>query len=153
MMTTRLRWRIGLLALAPLSALMGYLYLDHLADSLPADLTFRVDGVADWLAVCATLFVVNYVIAWFHRFSWPMTMGRLLVWGLGAYLCISNLVDLFGANREEAWQIVGLEESAAPQLVASLRGNALGWSLCLIMAIVAIAVGFEKEVHSREEED
>lgn len=155
-MTSSLKRRIALLAVGPVAGVAGYFYLEAVADDLEGSLASDMGGAANWLAVCSALFVVNYAIAWHHRASWPVTMGRLLVWGLGAYLCISNLVDLFGQNREAVWQVFGAEGPAGEAEIAFLRGSVLGWGLCLAMSITAIAVGFEREAPSepgREDED
>ncbi len=132
-------------AVGPIAALALFLYLGA-ADFSSAEA--QGDGVGlirQWLAILSALYVINYVIAWKYRSSWPMTMGRILVWGAVAYLCISHTVDLFGERREMAWQIIGSDGPGSKELISLLRVRLAGWVVCLAMSLVCIGVGFEKD--------
>jgi hypothetical protein len=132
-------------AVGPIVALALYLYLG-VADFSSAEA--QGDGVGlirQWLAILSALYTINYIIAWKYRSSWPMTMGRILVWGAVAYLCISHTVDLFGEHREVVWQIAGSDGPGSKELITLLRARLAGWVVCLAMSLVCIAVGFEKD--------
>lgn len=140
------------IAVWPIAALALFLYLGA-TDFSPVEAQgVGVGLIRQWLAILSALYVINYVMAWKYRSSWPMTMGRILVWGAVAYLCISHTVDLFGEHREIAWQIVGSDGPGSEELIALLRARLAGWVVCLAMSLICIAVGFEKDAQEEEED-
>jgi len=141
------------IALGPIAALALFLYLGA-ADF--SSVEAQGDGVGlirQWLAILSALYVINYAIAWKYRSSWSMTMGRILVWGAVAYLCISHTVDLFGEHREMVWQIAGSDGPGSVEFIALLRARLAGWVVCLAMSLVCIAVGFEKDADDADEKE
>ncbi len=140
------------IAVGPIAALALFLYLGA-ADF--SSVEAQGDGVGlirQWLAILSALYVINYAVAWKYRSSWHMTMGRLLVWGAVAYLCISHTVDLFGENREMVWQIAGSPGPGSAELISLLRARLAGWVVCLVMSLVCIAVGFEKDAQDENKD-
>ncbi len=140
------------IAVGPIVALSLFLYLGVADFSVVEAQGEGVGLIRQWLAILSALYVINYVVAWKYRSSWHMTMGRLLVWGAVAYLCISHTVDLFGENREMVWQIAGSDGPGSVEFISLLRARLAGWVVCLAMSLICIAVGFEKDT-AEEKED
>jgi hypothetical protein len=145
-----LKTRIMILAawavIAGVILLVGWLT----SGSLPEHLTGEVALARNWLGAILLGFVVNYAVAWRYRGSWTVTLVRSLVWAFVAYICISNIVDVFGEHRALAWQILGEDGPGKPEAIAGLR-----WILALrlaglISAAICIALGFEKEAGAGE---
>ena len=133
-----LRARIALVVLGPVLALAA------LVAGPPADATAVAIGARNWLALIALGYAASSLLAWFTRRSWNISLVRMLVWGLVAFLCISELVDLIGQHRELAWQILGADGGGDPVIIADLRWQLACWALGLLMSLTAIFVGFEE---------
>ncbi|MFO8073543.1 MAG: hypothetical protein R6V85_16890 [Polyangia bacterium] len=135
--------RIVLIALWPAAALAVDLAAPDPGAAASEGVRSSLESAGGWLWIIVALFGANWLLAWTFRRSWPMTLARSLVWALIAFLCISEIVDLFGENREIAWQIVGLEDGGDPRLLSGLRWLAAHWAVALGAAATCIAVGFE----------
>jgi hypothetical protein len=103
-----------------------------------------VETAADGLSVAAALYAVNWVLAWIYRASWPVTLGRCLVFAVVAYVGLSSLVDVFGEHEGLAWQILGAEAAPDAKLVLALRARAICDALVLALSAVCIGFGFER---------
>lgn len=111
---------------------------------LPSELSGEVAAARNWLAVILGGFAVNYAVAWLYRASWTVTLVRSLLWAVVAYLCISDIVDIFGENWDLAGQILGGDGPGAPDVVAGLRWRLALRAVGLASAAICIGVGFEK---------
>jgi hypothetical protein len=113
-------------------------------EALPPGMLADQASARNWLAVIALAYAASYVLAWFTRNSWSISMVRLLLWGLVAFLCISEVVDLFGGHQDVGWQVVGAAGSGDPATIDGLRGQLLCWGLALLMSLTCVFVGFEE---------
>jgi len=137
--------RLAIIAVGPLAAAIVILVVQNVQGSLPAGVAGPLKMAHRWLGIISVMYIVNYLIAWRFVSSWPIFMVRSLIWGLIAYLCMSNLVDVLGENSDIAWQILGAPGAAAREVLKGLRGELAIWSVALIMSAICIGVGFEKE--------
>ena len=142
--------KIALIAVWPLAGLGLVAFLLSLAGELPAEHGEPVRRAAWWLATLAGLYAVNWIVAWRMRDSWTATLVRLLAWGAAAYLCVSNLLDIFAADRSLLSRILDFSAGAE---VSAPRGRALAWLLGAIMAVVCIGLGFERKVEEGSPSD
>ena len=114
-------WRLVGIALLPIIALVvivvGRTYF-HLLDTEAVE---AVTQAHRWLAGIVVLYLVNYLLAWRFAESWRISMSRMLVFGLIAYLCISNIIDIFGMNDSLWRQILGSEPPEDAGVVVSIR--------------------------------
>jgi hypothetical protein len=65
---------------------------------------------------------------------------------VAAYICISDIVDIFGENWDFAGQILGGDGSLDEDVVAGLRLRLALRVAGLASAALCIGVGFEKNV-------
>ncbi len=137
--------RIAIIALGPLAAVVVILLARHVQSALPTSVAGPLGIAYRWLGIISIMYIVNYLIAWRFIASWPIFMARSLVWGLIAYLCMSNLIDLFGENSALAWQILGAPGAEDSGVLKGLRGELAVWVVGLAMSAVCIGIGFEKE--------
>jgi hypothetical protein len=142
--------RIVLIALWPAAALVVELASPDPGGAAPEGVGSSLKSAGEWLWIIVALYGANWLLAWTYRRSWPMTLARSLVWALIAFLCISEIVDLFGENREIAWRIVGLGEGGDPGLLSGLRWLVAHWTAALGAAATCIAVGFEPRVEKNQ---
>jgi hypothetical protein len=96
-----------------------------------------------WLGIVTVMYLVNHVIAWRYAKSWPIFVTRSLIWAVVAYLCISNIVDLFGLNYEISNQILGISSHGESPVLRSIRIRIGAQAIMLVMAIMCIGFGFE----------
>jgi hypothetical protein len=106
----------------------------------------EVAAARNWLAAILGGFVINYVLAWRFRASWTVTLVRSLVWAVAAYICISDIVDIFGENWDLAGQILGSDGSGDPGALSGLRLRLTFRVVGLVSSALCIGVGFEKHV-------
>ena len=119
------------------------LYARSLAEGLPMKAAEALGGASNGLVIAAALYAANWVIAWVYRESWPVTLARSLVFAVVAYVGLSNLIDLFGENREVIWQILGREPASDAVAISALRARAM-CSVCVMgLSAIAIGLGFE----------
>ncbi len=144
--------RLVIIAAGPLAAAIVILAVQNVQGALPASVAGPLKIADRWLGIISVMYIVNYLIAWRFVSSWPVFMVRSLIWGLIAYLCMSNLVDLFGETSDLAWQILGAPGAATTDVLKGLRGELAIWSVALIMSVICIGIGFEKENDSDGED-
>jgi hypothetical protein len=70
-------------------------------------------------------------------------MTRALIWAVIAYVCISNIVDLFGLNYEISNQILGIADGGEVLALTGIRLQLGAQAIMLIMAVTCIGFGFE----------
>jgi hypothetical protein len=146
----RLRLAIAVLGLAGAGAVA--LYANAVGRGLSLALGDAVEQAADGVLIAAALYLANWILAWVYRASWPVTLGRCLVFAVVAYVGVSSLVDLFGENRGLAWQILGAESPGDPALVAALRARGVCHATVIALAAIAIGFGFERRRDDGSEE-
>ncbi len=136
----KLSTRLGIIAVWPLVAIIVLALGDapETSESIGPLLTAQ-----RWLAGITVLYLANFVLAWRFAASWPVSMTRLLIWGLIGYICISEIVDLFGENEGLGAAIFSGRDLGDPALTASLKGQLVDWTIGLVMAVVCIGIGFE----------
>jgi len=142
--TFRSRFRLALAVFGIATAIAVVLYARAVARALPSALNAPVETAADGLSVAAALYAVNWVLAWVYRASWPVTLGRCLVFAVVAYMGLSSLVDVFGENRGLEWQILGIDATADATLIPALRARAVSYAAVIALAAICIGFGFEK---------
>jgi len=148
--TFRSRFRI-IIAISGIAAAIGVvLYARSVARSVPLPMGGPVETAADGLSVAAALYAVNWVLAWVYRASWPVTLGRCLVFAVVAYVGLSSLVDVFGEHEGLAWQILGVDAASDAKLVLALRARAICDAVVLGLSAICIGFGFER---GRSEEE
>lgn len=140
------RTRIAILAAWALAAAVLLIAGWASPDGLPQELSGEVATARNWLALILAGFAVNYAVAWFYRASWTVTLVRSLLWAVVAYICISDMVDLFGENLDLAWQILGDDGPGKPEVISGLRWRLALRTAGLASAAICIGVGFEKHV-------
>lgn len=113
-------------------------------DGAPREVAGGLATARNWLAVILGGYAVNYALAWIYRTSWTVTLVRSLIWAVVAYVCISDIVDIFGENREIAWQILGRDGPGHPGVVGGLRLRLALRVLGLVSSALCIGVGFER---------
>jgi hypothetical protein len=136
--------RLLIIAFWPLAAAIVILVGRVGLQTLPQSAVEAITASHRWLEIVAVLYIANYLVAWRFSDSWPISMARMLIWAVIAYLGISNVVDIFGENRAYSWQILGFEEQQNPAHVSELRSRFIVWTLALIMSLVCIGIGFER---------
>jgi hypothetical protein len=151
--TFRSRFRIAVAVSGIAAAIAVVLYARAVARALPLALNAPVETAADGLSIAAALYAVNWVLAWVYRASWPVTLGRCLVFAVVAYMGLSSLVDVFGENRALAWQIVGVDAASDSVLIYSLRARAISYTAVLGLAAICIGFGFERRRGDAEPDD
>ena len=62
---------------------------------------------------------------------------------IAGYICVGHLGDVFGGNRDLAWQILGDDGPGDPTVVEFLRGRVFKWGVALAMSATCIGIGFE----------
>jgi hypothetical protein len=151
--TFRSRFRLAV-AISGIAAAVGVvLYTRAVARALAAPLSATLENAADGLSIAAALYVVNWVLAWVYRASWPITLGRCLVFAVVAYVGLSSLVDVFGESRGLAWQILGVDPAADPTSIRALRARAICYAAVLGLSAICIGFGFERGRDEAEPED
>jgi len=151
--TFRSRFRIIVAAFGIAAAVAVVLYARAAARALPVPLSASIETAADGLSIAAALYAVNWVLAWVYRSSWPVTLGRCLVFAVVAYMGLSSLVDVFGESRGLGWQILGADAVSDTTLIHSLRVRAVCFGLMLGLSAICIGFGFEKRRGDAEPED
>jgi hypothetical protein len=119
----------------------------------PPELSGEVATSRNWLALILGGFAINYVVAWFYRASWTVTLVRSLLWAVVAYICISDIVDIFGENWGLAGQILGSDGPGEPEVVSGLRWRLALRVAGLASAAICIGVGFERRVDEADGRD
>lgn len=109
-----------------------------------------VSGSRNWILIHFMVYLANFVLAWFLRTSWPVTMGRMLVCGLFAYISISELIDLLGGYYGQWSQLLGGDGKLGETIVNAVRYTITAWMVSFVMMVVCIAVGFEAEDSSAD---
>jgi hypothetical protein len=142
--TFRSRFRIAVAVFGIAAAIAVVLYARAVARVLPLALNAPVETAADGLSVAAAMYAVNWVLAWVYRASWPVTLGRCLVFAVVAYMGLSSLVDVFGGNRGLAWQIFGVDAASDSVLICSLRAQMISYGAVVGLAAICIGFGFER---------
>jgi hypothetical protein len=133
--------RLIIIAVWPLVAVALVLF-NRSAASAPA--VAQAIGVShQWLGILAGLYIGNFLVAWRFSGSWSNFLARSLIWGIIAYVCISNIIDLLGNNWDFAGQILGGTGGGDPGMITSIRARLGVWGVGLAMAATCIAVGFE----------
>jgi hypothetical protein len=151
--TFRSRFRLAIAVSGIAAAIAVVLYARAVARALPPALGAPVETALDGLSIAAALYVVNWVLAWVYRASWPVTLGRCLVFAVVAYMGVSSLVDVFGENYGLKWQILGLDDAADATLVGALRARAVCYAAVIALAGICIGFGFERRPEDGEPED
>lgn len=137
----RIRVAIAVAGLAAAAAIA--LCARAVGEGLAPEPAEALDRASDGLALVGAMFAANWIVAWIYRSSWPVTVARCLVFAVVAYVGVSELVDLFGENRDVAWQILGADPPADAAAVAGLRARGLSWLCVTGLAALAIGFGFE----------
>ena len=151
--TFRSRFRIAVAVFGIAAAIAVVLYARAVARALPLVLNAPVETAADGLSMAAALYAVNWVLAWVYRASWPVTLGRCLVFAVVAYMGLSSLVDVFGESRGLSWQIVGVDAASDSAVIRSLRAQAISYAAVIGLAALCIGFGFERGRGDAEPED
>lgn len=144
-------FRLAIIALGPLAAMAVILLGRGVLPSLPGRVGEPLADAHGWLLIITVLYIINFLISWRFWASWPVFVTRALIWALIAYLCISNIVDLFGENSKIGWQILGAEGGGDRAVVTGLRGQLYSWAVGLAMAAICIGIGFESSRVDREQ--
>lgn len=113
---------------------------------LPPEVGGEVATARNWLAVILGGYAINYALAWRYRASWTVTLVRSLIWAVAAYICISDIVDIFGENWDFAGQILGGDGPQDPDSIGGLRLRLALRAAGLASSALCIGVGFEKHV-------
>jgi hypothetical protein len=140
------RTRFAIIAVWPLVAVGVILYGKSSMSSVPAPMVEPAMAAVRWLGIVTVMYLVNHFAAWRYAKSWPIFVTRALIWAVIAYLCISNIVDLFGINYEISNQILGLSGGGDPHFLSSIRLQIGAQVVMLVMAVVCIGFGFESTV-------
>ena len=138
-------WAVGSLAL-----LLGSW---SAPEALSAEVGGEVATARNWLAAILGGYAVNYVLAWRYRASWTVTLVRSLIWAVAAYICISDIVDIFGENWDFAGQILGGDGPKDPDTIGGLRLRLALRVVGLVSSALCIGVGFEKHVDEEDADD
>jgi hypothetical protein len=140
--------RLALIAFFPLTALvvilMGYGALPGLSE----EASYRLTSAHRFLGFVIVAYIVNYLVAWKYTKSWPVSMTRMLIWGVAAYLSLSSGIDVFLNNRDMLAQVLGTSDATDLNLVYELRSRLGAYVAALVMACVCIGIGFEKSEES-----
>lgn len=112
-------------------------------DVLDSEAVGVVTGAHRWLIFTIILYLVNYLIAWKYPDSWRISMGRMLIFGVLAFLCLSRVVDLFGTHESLFSQILGFEPPLDWKVVVELRMRIASWFVACCLSLVCIGFGFE----------
>lgn len=136
--------RLAVLSIWPLVGLAA-LALSPGLDAGPGD---ALVAARRWLAALLGCYTVSAVVAWRLAGSWTVNLVRMLLWGVVAYLCLDQLIYLFGESDGAAWQIVGADGPLGAEEISIPRWRAVFWSVALGASITSIAVGFEKREQS-----
>lgn len=143
-------WRLAGIALMPIVGLLvivvSRLYMYHLS----AEAVELVSSTHRWLAMIIVLYLINFVVAWRYANSWRISMSRMLIFGVIAYLCISYVIDIIGNNDSLFRQIVGFSPPVDLGLVVSIRMRILSWFVGCCLSLVCIGLGFEMGGRSEE---
>ena len=148
--TFRSRFRIVVAISGIAAAIAVALYARAVARALQPAAAEPLEIAADVLSVAAALYVVNWVLAWVYRDSWPVTLGRCLVFAVVAFVGLSSLVDVFGENRGLAWQILGCDDPVDLLVIQALRAQAVCHAAVIALGAICIGFGFER---GRDDED
>jgi hypothetical protein len=126
--------RLAVIVLGPLAALAA----------VGLGRTLGVTAAGPWLSLLAAIYAAGFMIAWRFRNSFSVSLGRMLIWAVVAYLAISHIVDLVGQSELALDKLVGLAatDSGGPAL-AEIRALLAAWAAALVMSIISIAIGFE----------
>jgi len=133
-------WGVGAAAL-----LLGGWSAPGALEGVPEGASGEVASARNWLAAILGGYVVNYAVAWRYRASWTVTLVRSLIWAVAAYICISDIVDIFGENWDHAGQILGGDGQLDPDSIGALRLRLAFRVVGLVSSALCIGVGFEKE--------
>jgi hypothetical protein len=139
----RFSTRLAIVAASPLAAIFAIAIGRSMVRGLSLDVSMSLAISHNWLIGATVFYLVNYLVAWKYANSWPISMSRMLIWSILAYICISNIVDIFGMHKEIAWQIVGVGSGGSPETLTGLRAHLSVWIVVLAMSVTCIAVGFE----------
>ncbi|MDJ0766710.1 MAG: hypothetical protein QNJ97_27305 [Myxococcota bacterium] len=138
--------RLILVALVALTAVIIIAVVYYgLAATLETETAEGLNTALRLLGIVTALYAVNFVVAWRFASSWPIGMVRMLAWGVIAYLYLSGIVDILANDRSLIPEIIGLAEPRDGLSIAVLRGRLAAGVVGLIMACVAIGVGFEEK--------
>lgn len=143
--------RLAIIAIMPIAGAGVILYNNQFMPSLPGPVATPLADAHGWLQGIAFLYIANFLVAWKWRLSWSSVLIRSLAWALVAYLCISNIIDLFGMHAELGEQIVNFSQTDTSDIVKGLRGQLLVWTSCLAMALTCIGIGFETNRNGTDE--
>ncbi len=133
--------KVPFLLIFPVSAAAIYFLGMNVVDTASQS----VESSRQWLLIFIGVYVANYTFAWMLRYSWPVTMIRMLGCGLFAYIAISELIDVLGGMWGHWLQLLGGEGGLPLTLVAATRYTTVAWLVALVMMILCIAMGFEHE--------
>jgi hypothetical protein len=139
----KFRTRFVFIAVWPLLAVWLILYGTNSMSSVSPSVGEPVMVAVQWLGIITIMYVINHVVAWRYAKSWPIFMTRALIWAVIAYVCISNIVDLFGMNDEISNQILGLTDGGEDPVLTGIRLQLAAQAVMLIMAVTCIGFGFE----------
>lgn len=112
-----------------------------------------VNASKNWLLIHLTVYFFNYILAWFARASWPVTMGRMLICGVFGFICLSELVDLIGHNYGNWAQLLGGEGVLSEISVKATRYAIISWISATVLMITSIGIGFESDNESNDSVD
>ncbi len=137
------RTRFVFIAVWPLLAVWLILYGANSMSSVPPSVGEPAMVAVQWLGIITIMYAINHIIAWRYAKSWPIFVTRALIWAVIAYVCISNIVDLFGMNYKISNQILGLSDGREGPVLTGIRLQLGAQAIMLIMAVTCIGFGFE----------
>lgn len=145
--------KLSLIILWPIAALSAIVYGRFAASGLSVEAQEIIAASHQWLTIVIALYIMNFFAAWRWSDLWPLSLSRLLIWAVIAYLCISKTIDLIGETPESRWQLIGVAGAAEADLLTQIRAELSVWLTALAMSLTAIAVGFEKQIHDSDATD
>lgn len=102
-----------------------------------------IEAAHFWVLVLCAVYIVSAFVAWRYAGHFGLSAGRMLLWGLIAFVCLSNAVGLLTDHRSAIDAILAQASDVPQDLVTSLRAQLAAWVALVLMSVFAIAVGFE----------
>ncbi|MCU0665354.1 MAG: hypothetical protein MUC50_23890 [Myxococcota bacterium] len=141
--------KLMILSLPPLLAGAALLFGRITAASLPEQLAQPIAGVHGWVLGLSAFYFASVFIAWRYAGHVGLSAGRMLLWGLIAFMCLSNAIDLLTDHRSLIGAVFGQATTVEVDLVSSLRCQLAGWAALVAMSVLAIAIGFKSGIPLR----
>jgi hypothetical protein len=135
--------KLTALSVPPLLAGGVVLWGRSIGAGLTETLRQPIEAAHFWVLVLCAVYIVSAFVAWRYAGHFGLSAGRMLLWGLIAFVCLSNALGLFTDHRSAIEGIFGQVSDVAPDLLSSLRAQLAAWSALVLMSVVAIAIGFE----------